>query len=162
MKTINKTIDGVKHKFSSKIGKVLVANGETFELNEYTQTIDGKTYNGQRKWYVNPKSGMNYERFVFNGVEYNSEVAFARAALSTVDFDALMSELDEINDRYFTDEMWNDADQRERDEMAKPACFAFTLNHKEMTPTEWGKFFDYLEDFNYHTERKLLKKILGM
>lgn len=80
----------------------------------------------------------------------------------TPDFDALMSELDEINDRYFTDEMWNDADQRERDAMAKPACFAFTLNHKELTPKQWGKFFDYLEDFNYHTERKLLKKILGM
>lgn len=162
MKTINKTIDGVKHKFSSAKGEYLAEKGHTFTMREYAQTIDGKTYKGQYKWYVNPKSGMYYERFIFNGVEYNSEVAFARAALSTVDFDALMSELDEINDRYFTDEMWNDADQRERDEMAKPACFAFTLNHKEMTPTEWGKFFDYLEDFNYHTERKLLKKILGM
>jgi hypothetical protein len=156
------TINSVKHKFSSAKGEYLIENGHTFVLREYAQTIDGKTYKGQYKWWVSPKSGMYYERFIFNGVEYNSEAAFARAALSTVDFDALMSELDEINDRYFTDEMWNDADQRERDEMAKPACFAFTLNHKEMTPTEWGKFFDYLEDFNYHTERKLLKKILGM
>lgn len=162
MKTINKTIDGVKHKFNSAKGEVLIENGNTFRLREYAQTIDGKTYKGQYKFYVNPKSGMYYERFIFNGVEYNSEVAFARAALATPDFDALMSELGEINDRYFTDEMWNDADQRERDEMAKPACFAFTLNHKEMTPTEWGKFFDYLEDLNWHTERKLLKKILGM
>lgn len=105
---------------------------------------------------------MYYERFIFNGVEYNSEVAFARAALSTANFDELASELDEICSRYFTEDMWNDADQRERDAMAKPACFAFTLNHKEMTPQQWGKFFDYLEDINFHTERKLLKKILGM
>lgn len=79
-----------------------------------------------------------------------------------LDFDALMLELDAINFRYFTDEMWNDADQREREEMAKPACFAFTLNHKEMTPQQWAKFFDYLEDIDCLTERKLLKKILGM
>ena len=80
----------------------------------------------------------------------------------TPDFDALMLELDTINFRYFTDEMWNDADQREREKMANPACFAFTINHKEMTPQQWQNFFDYLEDINCHTERKLLKKILGM
>ena len=162
MKTINKTIDGVKHKFNSEKGEYLEEIGHTFRRREYAQTIDGKTYKGQYKWYVNPKSGMYYERFIFNGVEYNSEVAFARAALSTANFDDLASELDEICSRYFTDDMWNDADQRERDGMAKPACFAFTLNHKEMTPQQWGKFFDYLEDINCHTERKLLKKILGM
>ena len=80
----------------------------------------------------------------------------------TPDFDALISELDEICSRYFTDDMWNNADRREREEMAKPACFAFTLNHKGLTTRQCEKFFDYLEDYNFHTERKLLKKILNM
>ena len=80
----------------------------------------------------------------------------------TPDNDTLYAELDEITERYFSAETWNDADQAEREKMVKPACFAFVFNHQNLSPKRWTNFFDFLEDYNAHTERKVLKQLLAL
>ena len=76
--------------------------------------------------------------------------------------DGILSELDTIAARYFTDEMWNDADQRERDEMAKPAGFALIMAHPKFTAKTWEKVLGWFERENAHTESKILKRLLAM
>lgn len=75
--------------------------------------------------------------------------------------DGILSELDTITARYFSDDTWNDADQRERETMIKPACFALMMAHPKFTAKTWEKVLGWFERENAHTERKVLKQLLA-